>query len=591
MFHNYAMKASEGAWALLPREQEIRLIDSLRQQDIGQGVEWEEIRVSFHEWAGETQQMREQEEESWRREGEGLGREGEGLGVLLTLGKWEQETREVVPDCVSQTSQGSPLTQNPLLSALLFAKKPAAMKEKASSQPLPDLQYYLDVLAAHIPESPCAPLVEPRENNNYLAPEPHRNTETGPVSGAMALEPPHAGSAEIMQMHRHTLIADLNELAPPLTQSLPDTSQFKQTFSGSEELAQSFLDTNICSSPPDNLNHINLTACEEIFNFHTQREVCPDRTRTATPAHMPCRDEFTQKDSSHNLSCLVDGTTTFHLKNSIEHVNLDTSLNGDDTFNTSQSEDRRCIQSYHTELFDWSLLSDAEEVQSHSQPCGTEAIPQQLTPNPSHPAPFSDPSQHPVGTDPSPRAKMDAQTCLPARRGHRNRRTFQDEQNAQALQLPLSMDDIVGLSVDAFNEAVGANELSQAQLSLIRDIRRRGKNKMAAQSCRKRKQDKMVDLEAEVEALREQSKSRKRERENHVKALRDTKQKLRKLYCEVFSQLRDECGNPYSPKEYTLQHSSDGYVYLLPRKTNVNYQRKTQTPTCEPPEENTGSHT
>ncbi|XP_026874519.2 nuclear factor erythroid 2-related factor 2b [Electrophorus electricus] len=567
----------EGASAGPNREQETSLIDTSWQQDIGLGVEWEEPRVPFCEWAGEMQRARKQEQGRIRRE-------GEGQGVLLTFGNLDQETGEILPDCLLQTSQtpsptlvspehspstpcsqGSPLTQNPLLAALLFTNKPTTLKVKSSTQPLPDLQYYLDLLEVHVPERPCAPLVDTRENNNYLLPEPlGESSETGLVSGTEPLTPPHSDSTEITQVHRDTL-ADLIELARPLTQSLPDTAKFKQTFCGSEELSHSFLDANIHSSPLDNPNQMNSTACEETLSTHTQRDVCQDHTSTVTLAHTLYQDEFTQKDSSHTFSSLADSTTLFHIESAIEPVALDMSLYGvDPPASQSEAEEAGHIHSDHTELFDLCLLSDSEEVESSPfQSWRTEAVPTQLTQNTLHEEAFHLSSR--------------AQTASPPTRGaRRNRSTCHDEQHARALCLPLSVDDIVGLSADAFNEAVGDNELSQAQLVLLRDIRRRGKNKMAAQSCRKRKLDKMVDLEAEVEALREKSERGMRERESNVRALRETKQKLRKLYYKVFSQLRDKTGKLYSPREYTLQHSSNGHVYLLPRTAHMTRQAATR---------------
>ncbi|ROL41756.1 Nuclear factor erythroid 2-related factor 2 [Anabarilius grahami] len=132
--------------------------------------------------------------------------------------------------------------------------------------------------------------------------------------------------------------------------------------------------------------------------------------------------------------------------------------------------------------------------------------------------------------------------------------------------------DIINLPVEAFNEAISSCKLNHAQHApqhecLIRDIRRRGKNKMAAQSCRKRKLDNLVDLEDEIEALKREKDKSKEEKERNTRDLHVTKEKLKNLYNEVFRQLRDEHGNSYNPKEYKLQHSTDGTVYLLPRST------------------------
>lgn len=53
-----------------------------------------------------------------------------------------------------------------------------------------------------------------------------------------------------------------------------------------------------------------------------------------------------------------------------------------------------------------------------------------------------------------------------------------DEKRARALNVPISVDDIINLPMDEFNERLSKYDLSEAQLSLIRDIRRRGKNKV-----------------------------------------------------------------------------------------------------------------
>lgn len=53
-----------------------------------------------------------------------------------------------------------------------------------------------------------------------------------------------------------------------------------------------------------------------------------------------------------------------------------------------------------------------------------------------------------------------------------------DEKKALQLKIPISMEDIVNLPMDEFNERLSRHELNEVQLSLIRDIRRRGKNKV-----------------------------------------------------------------------------------------------------------------
>lgn len=54
-----------------------------------------------------------------------------------------------------------------------------------------------------------------------------------------------------------------------------------------------------------------------------------------------------------------------------------------------------------------------------------------------------------------------------------------DEKRARAMNIPMTVPDIINLPMDEFNERLSKYDLSEAQLSLIRDIRRRGKNKVS----------------------------------------------------------------------------------------------------------------
>lgn len=66
----------------------------------------------------------------------------------------------------------------------------------------------------------------------------------------------------------------------------------------------------------------------------------------------------------------------------------------------------------------------------------------------------------------------------------------------------MSVHEIINLPMDEFNERLSKYDLTEVQLSLIRDIRRRGKNKVAAQNCRKRKLDQILSLADEVKEVR-----------------------------------------------------------------------------------------
>ena len=140
-----------------------------------------------------------------------------------------------------------------------------------------------------------------------------------------------------------------------------------------------------------------------------------------------------------------------------------------------------------------------------------------------------------------------------------------DEKRARSMNIPMTVDDIINLPMDEFNERLSKYDLTEPQLSLIRDIRRRGKNKVAAQNCRKRKLDQILTLADEVKRARERKIRLNKERDFLVTEKARIKDRFAQLYRHVFQSLRDADGQPYSPYEYSLQQSADGNILLVPR--------------------------
>uniref|UniRef100_A0A2K5YBL7 Nuclear factor erythroid 2-related factor 3 n=1 Tax=Mandrillus leucophaeus TaxID=9568 RepID=A0A2K5YBL7_MANLE len=155
-----------------------------------------------------------------------------------------------------------------------------------------------------------------------------------------------------------------------------------------------------------------------------------------------------------------------------------------------------------------------------------------------------------------------------------DRNLSRDERRAKALHIPFSVDEIVGMPVDSFNSMLSRYYLTDLQVSLIRDIRRRGKNKVAAQNCRKRKLDIILNLENDVCNLQAKKETLKRERTQCNKAINIMKQKLHDLYHDVFSRLRDDEGRPVNPNHYALQCTHDGSVLLVPKELGASGHKK-----------------
>nr|XP_017510695.2 nuclear factor erythroid 2-related factor 3 isoform X1 [Manis javanica] len=149
-----------------------------------------------------------------------------------------------------------------------------------------------------------------------------------------------------------------------------------------------------------------------------------------------------------------------------------------------------------------------------------------------------------------------------------------DERHAKALCIPFSVDEIVRMPVDSFNSVLSRYYLTDLQVSLMRDIRRRGKNKVAAQNCRKRKLDVILNLEEDVYNLQAKKETLESEQAWCNKAINIMKQKLHDLYHDVFSRLRDNEGRPVNPNQYALQCSHDGSILIVPKELVTSDHKK-----------------
>ncbi|XP_043097500.1 nuclear factor erythroid 2-related factor 2b isoform X2 [Puntigrus tetrazona] len=486
------------------------LIDILWRQDVDLGVEREIFDGC----------LRQREEEIMRASERELKRERELERIMQRLQKLDKETGEILP------SPSSVNSQNPLLSALLFSQKSQKThsQEQAFSEllSLPDLQYYLDALES---EGSSLPLEDITDICHQNLPEPQSDNSTDALCG-------------ITQT-----ISDSFEVAQPLSCIPSDPVEILetciQTFSDTGNLSPS---KTTYSGTPE--NQVIFPECHLTSSNSTLSEFCPCTVNSSKPEQLnsaPGRDApraLLQIEERHVLLGFDDSA-------SVGSVDLETSLYAADTLSNDQSDkdELESIQSDYADLLPLSLHSDGVEATLYE----TVTSAQRRTQNESTPKY----SPNPLNTGQAAGV----------------RRSCRDEQRARAMGLPFSVHDIINLPVEAFNEAISSYKLNNAQHTLIRDIRRRGKNKMAAQSCRKRKMDSLVDLEDEIEGLKREKEQVEEENESNAKELHEMKEKLRELYNEVFRQLRDEHGNSYDPREYKLQHSTDGTVYLLPRST------------------------
>lgn len=129
-----------------------------------------------------------------------------------------------------------------------------------------------------------------------------------------------------------------------------------------------------------------------------------------------------------------------------------------------------------------------------------------------------------------------------------------DEKRAKELKLPISINDIINLAIDEYNERLSKYELTEAQLTLIRDIRRRGKNKVAAQNCRKRKMDQISSLKQDLGFL-QREKLQLKSKQNHIL---QEKQRFEDKYAQLYDLvLQSSNSKPPNPPNGIPSHRND----------------------------------
>jgi len=138
-------------------------------------------------------------------------------------------------------------------------------------------------------------------------------------------------------------------------------------------------------------------------------------------------------------------------------------------------------------------------------------------------------------------------------------RLNKDEKIARAAGIRFNIkQDIVNPPMDEFNDMLSKEDLTEEQLNICRDIRRRGKNKVAAQNCRKRKLEQIEELQIRLDEAR---KRQHQLQDDHEKLLHNYSTEANRL-----TRLTDTvlAHHKKSPHQY-LVHVVGDDIKILPK--------------------------
>lgn len=130
---------------------------------------------------------------------------------------------------------------------------------------------------------------------------------------------------------------------------------------------------------------------------------------------------------------------------------------------------------------------------------------------------------------------------------------------------PITRDKLITMAVEEFNQLLDQAQLSEIEVAFMKEWRRRGKNKAAAQVARKRKREEVSDLDREVQSMRQM----KTELEGKYKQLKSLVESLKERSQVAENRLLQKIAMEQVSHSTHLVHvTEDNKLLVIPRASS-----------------------
>jgi hypothetical protein len=134
-----------------------------------------------------------------------------------------------------------------------------------------------------------------------------------------------------------------------------------------------------------------------------------------------------------------------------------------------------------------------------------------------------------------------------------------------ATNKPITRDKLVSMPVEEFNHLLELAQLNDIEVAFMKEWRRRGKNKNAAQIARKRKREEVGDLEQEVEGMRQKKIELQRMYDRLRSQIASLKERSVTAENRVYEHYSARSGTRVSRDTHLIHVTGDNKLLLVPR--------------------------